>query len=467
MLVHLRRLGLVIAIVLAISGVAVAVHRATSSDWPAHWDKRVLPYVRFVERERGLRFRHPVETDFLADAAFNRRVGGTQKLSADDVAQLHQYEGIFRALGLVSGNVDLRKATEQLDREEIIGLYDPRTRHVYVRGDHITLSMQPTIVHELTHALQAQHFDIDPHIDSSSAQTAFRSLVEADAMRVEDAYVHSLSRSDQDEIDKDEQAQAKDVDLTNVPPILTELFSFPYVLGPAFVTALDHDGGIARINHAFHDRPTTEQQIAEPSQYLRGIHPVKVAEPSLRAGETKVGDTDDFGMISLLLVLGQRVPFATSWDAVKDWRGDSSVTYRANGLDCIRIRVEMGSTNTADRLTAALRTWALARTKATVDEDGRDVLLSSCDPGTSTSNTDIEPRPFDVLHLRAELITVTLEGGLSESDAECTADAVIRDHDPAQLLEVAKLDDDRDPRIRQLQRDISNAVTRCRTRATS
>src|SRR5438067_13858176 len=201
MTVHLRRLGLAMSLVLVVTGTAVAVHRSTAHDWPGRWDRRVVPYVHFVERERGLRFRHPVAADFLADAAFDRRVSRTDKLTDEDIAQLHQYEGIFRALGLVSGKVDLRAATEQLAREEVIGLYDPDTRHVYVRGDRITLSMQPTIVHELTHALQAQHFDIDPKLDSTNAQTAFRSLVEADAMRIEDAYVRSLSDDDQQKID--------------------------------------------------------------------------------------------------------------------------------------------------------------------------------------------------------------------------------------------------------------------------
>src|SRR4051812_42691859 len=185
MTVHLRRVGLFLSVALVIAGGAVAVHRTTSHDWPDRWDARVVPYVQFVEHERGLTFSHPVATDFLNDADFQRQTSRSNTLTDDDVKQLHQDEGIFRALGLMSGDVDLRKAAEQVTKEEIIGLYDPDTRHVYVRGDHITVGMQPTIVHELTHALQAQHFDIDPDITSSSAQTAFRALVEADAMRVE------------------------------------------------------------------------------------------------------------------------------------------------------------------------------------------------------------------------------------------------------------------------------------------
>ena len=455
------------SLVLIVTGTVVAIHRTTAHDWPGHWDRRVAPYVHFVERERGLRFRHPVAAEFLADAAFNRRVSGQQKLSSDDIAQLHQYEGIFRALGLVSGKIDLRKASEQLDREEVIGLYDPDTRRIYVRGDQITLSMQPTIVHELTHALQDQRFEIDPTLDSSNEQTAFRSLVEADAMRVEDAYVQSLSDDDQQKIDDEQRAQAKAADLATVPKILTELFSFPYALGPAFVTALDHAGGLARINHAFTDRPATEQQIAQPSTYLAGQRPVTVTAPKLRAGETKVGDTDDFGMVSLLLVLGQRVPFTTAWDAVRDWRGDNSVTYRTKGTDCIRIRVEVATANAADRLASAANAWATGRPSATVDEAGRDVEIASCDPGAAGTAADVTPRPFEVLQLRSEILAATLNGGLDESDAECTADAVIRDHDPANLLTVAQLDDERDPRVRELQRDITNAVTRCRERTTS
>lgn len=38
------------------------------NEYPSAWDPRVTDLVAFVERERGLRFEHPVAIDFLDEA---------------------------------------------------------------------------------------------------------------------------------------------------------------------------------------------------------------------------------------------------------------------------------------------------------------------------------------------------------------------------------------------------------------
>ena len=39
---------------------------AADDGTPDEWDRRVVEYVQFVERERGLEFEHPVRVRFLA-----------------------------------------------------------------------------------------------------------------------------------------------------------------------------------------------------------------------------------------------------------------------------------------------------------------------------------------------------------------------------------------------------------------
>lgn len=446
-----------IAAVLA-AGAGVAVRRAGDHPWPGRWDSRVLPYVKVVERERGLRYKHPVKVELLGDDAFEGRMGG-DRLSDEDQAQLQQYEGIFRALGLVQGDVDLRAAAQRLGREAVIGLYLPDRDEMLIRGDRITLSMQPTIVHELTHALQAQHFDLEPKHLTSGEEIAYRALVEADALRVEDAYVQSLPEDQQSEIDDARRAQANDADIDSVPPVLTELFSFPYVLGPTFVSALVQRSGDAGINRAFRQRPRTDQDIAQPSVYLAGRKPTPVDVPPLQPGEIKAGDAEEFGMVSLLLVLGERVPFPDAWDAVRTWRGDNSITYRSAGKDCIRVRVDSSDVS---RLAAVAHTWAAAHA-ATVEVIGDNVQLSSCDPGTSgpAPTPGVTPRPFDVLAARAQLLTILLDERVDEGVAECGVDALIRAETPGRFVDVLHTDDETDPRVAAFRDELTRSLRGC------
>ncbi|MCU1487343.1 MAG: hypothetical protein JWN67_4089 [Actinomycetia bacterium] len=463
---RLRWVGLGLAVALVVAGLAVVVARSGDDGSPSHWDPRVATFARFVEHERGLRFEHPVRTDFLADDAFRRRVTGDDEPTAEDQATLHHYEGLFRALGLVEGKVDLGEATKQLAGEGIIGLYVPSEDRIYVRGDRITPGMRPTIVHELTHALQAQHFDLERETTTSGEDTAFTSLVEADAMRIEDAYVASLPDAERTAVEADEQRQTEQADFDGVPQILTELFALPYVFGPTFVDALVADGGNDAVDRAFRHPPTTEEHIVDPRSYLDGDHPSKVAAPKLRSGEKAAGDADDFGMLSLLLVLGERLSFPDAWQAVDGWKGDASRDYRRGGRDCIRVRTQVDTPEDATQLLGALRVWATDRTDADTSSAGDVVTFSSCDPGTTTATNDpSRPRTFEVLQLRVEVLASLEENGLGHAQAECVVDDVLRDHPARQLLDVGAISDPKDERIVQIQRDVAESEQACRTTA--
>lgn len=462
---RVRWLALGLAVVLVAVGLGVVVVRQGTDDTPAHWDPRIADLARFVERERGLRFEHAVRTDFLSDKAFRARVTDDEELSAEDQASIHHYEGLFRALGLVEGKLDLRASQNQLTGEGVIGLYVPDEDRIYVRGDRITIGMRPTIVHELTHALQAQHFDLEPRTRLSGEDTAFTSLVEADALRIQDAYVRSLPEGQQRAVDAEERRQADDTDLEGVPEILTELFALPYVFGPPFVEALEADGGSKAIDRAFRRPPSTEEHIIEPHSYLDGDRPAKVAAPKLRRGEKAVGTPDDFGMLSLLLVLGERLSFGDAWRAVDGWKGDASRDFRSKGKDCIRVRTRVDTPQDATELLGALRVWAAGRASATTSSTGDIVEFSSCDPGTSTATNDPDrPRTFEVLQLRVEMVS-EFEHGLTHEVAECVADDVLRDHDPKQLLDVVTISDPKDRRIVRLQRDVAQSAEDCQKTA--
>src|SRR5207248_704929 len=124
-----RRKGLItaglIVVVGLIAGGLFVITRDKGGDAPSKWDPRILSLVHYVERDRALTFKHPVKSEFLSVAAFKRKVTGHQTLTNKEKDEIRHYEGLFRALGLVQGNIDLVKEEEKLTGETVLGEYEP------------------------------------------------------------------------------------------------------------------------------------------------------------------------------------------------------------------------------------------------------------------------------------------------------------------------------------------------------
>src|SRR5204863_4102112 len=100
-------LALAVAVVAAAAGY-ITLGRRSPQRYPAAWDQRVVDLVSFVEDKRGLNFQHPVFVDFLTPGEYHKQTTtDTKALSAEDKRELERANGLLRAMGLVSGKVDL------------------------------------------------------------------------------------------------------------------------------------------------------------------------------------------------------------------------------------------------------------------------------------------------------------------------------------------------------------------------
>src|SRR5437660_11309861 len=99
--------------------------------------------------------------------------------------EMRASEITLKKLGLVPADFQLRPFIIKLLTEQVAGYYDPKSRQFHV-ADWIDLKGQKTVMaHELTHALQDQHFDLLrfehwPRGDSD-AELAAHALIERDA----------------------------------------------------------------------------------------------------------------------------------------------------------------------------------------------------------------------------------------------------------------------------------------------
>ena len=294
--------------------------------------------------------------------------------------------GQLRALGVVSGKLDLAAALNQETDSGTLAFYSPKDKRVRVRGTTMSVGLRVTLVHELTHALQDQHFNLSRLIDDKSLDdgesTAHRGLAEGDALRIEDDYVaQKLTKAEkasydaeyQGEVDSSQKATA------GVPPFLQATFSTPYALGAPFVTMLFDDGGNGTVDKAFRDPPATEQDLFDPATYL--LHE-KAVTTDLDL-HVKTQEDGPFGSPSWFLVLAERIDPTVAFNATLGWAGDHYALFQRDGATCTRA-VFRGDTAKDEAGCAPPSTngcAALPGGKATRIEVKGHPGFEACDPG--------------------------------------------------------------------------------------
>jgi hypothetical protein len=327
----------------------------------------------FVEQHRGLKFKQPLKVTLLADAKFRARV---LALAKEDDSEIVRTGNELRALGLLKPNVDLRQARDALLGGAIVGLYDPKTRELLVRGSGITPHVRTTLAHEITHALQDQNFHIDhPEYEKREDEISigFSAIAEGDALRVEELYRGSMSRRDQQTEAVQERDAAGGVDYSKIPPVLLQLLIFPYANGPVIVSALLKAGGQPRLDAAFGKPPTTTEQVLHPEKFVAGEGPKPVADPSADGAAI---DKGVMGELVLKLLLANAVSPDVATAAATGWGGDRYVAWTKGDQTCVRTSFVMDSPSDTQELRAALGQW-VSRQKA--------ASLSASDPPTLTS----------------------------------------------------------------------------------
>jgi len=312
----------------------------------------------FVESTRGLRFLKPVDVAVLDDAAFRRSLAGGRPTERPDADVAN---GVLRALGLLDAG-DAGPSGE-LDPDTVAGFYDTETKELVVRGTKLTPFVRQVLVHELTHALDDQHFDLDPVLADAEAALAFEALVEGDAVIVESRYLESLPEAERQAAAAEEEARFGG-NGGRTPAIVAELGVFPYRDGPRLVEALLAAGGPARLDAAFRSPPASSADVLHPERFLKGLG--RAGVPPV-AAEGRVVDGGVLGEVILRLVLASSLPPDRAARAAAGWAGDRYVAWTSGRSTCLRATVVMDDAAEAAELAGALRQWAADHAGATVD----------------------------------------------------------------------------------------------------
>src|SRR5690242_12228328 len=256
-------------------------------------------------------------------------------------AEMHATEALLRVFGLAPNDFQYRAFLIKLLTEQVAGYYDPKAQQFYL-ADWIDLEGQkPVMAHELTHALQDQHFNLKrfekwPKGDSD-AELAAHALIEGDATLAMTLYMAKHPLVALSFIRSLGSVDAATEQFKQAPRALRESLMFPYEEGSAWATQLYKRGGWQMVSDAFTKLPQSSEQILHADKYYSYEAPLKVTVPELKnvlGPAWKRIDSDVNGEWGFYLILDEFINDSEqSKRAAAGWAGVRYVAYEGSRAD--------------------------------------------------------------------------------------------------------------------------------------
>ena len=303
-----------------------------------------------------------------------------------DPKEVEADERLLIALRLAEPGIDLARTLEDLYREQVLGVYVPQERTLYVRANgRATPAQRMTTAHEITHALQDRAFDIKRlqkrYEKDSDAALAVLSLIEGDAVLTQQLWAqeHLTSEELQDAISDSGAAGSA---LDDAPDYLRASLFFPYSEGSTFIATLYRDGGFAAVDEAFRNPPTSSEQIIHPQRFTERDDPVVVKVDTKPGDGWKPSANYEFGEFDLRELL-QELGTETAAAAAAGWDGGHIRSWTKGEQTSVAAILAFDSAEDADEACDAVQDWYAAVADGQNNGDGvvrgdRDVLAIAC-----------------------------------------------------------------------------------------
>jgi hypothetical protein len=281
--------------------------------------------IKFSSQETGL----PIKSTVKRKITNRAEVEGYLKEKFNDdqgAKRLQRDEIVLKKFGLLDRDFDLKPFLLQLLTEQVEAYYDSKTKTVNML-DWVSIDEQkPVLAHELTHALQDQHVDLDKwddqtpddvsvdaagdsdHLIKDELDTARDAVVEGQATAVMMDYIlKPLGKSlvkDPEVMDFVKQ-QMSSTDsspvLARAPLLLSESLLFPYREGLSFEQDVWMDQGQTAAFPGTLDRPPTSSwEIMNPRKYEQKSTPTIPLLPNIHPLVDKLYKPYDIGQVGQL-----------------------------------------------------------------------------------------------------------------------------------------------------------------------
>jgi hypothetical protein len=280
-----------------------------------------------VEELRALRFEQVPRP--LAVTGEQARREGLEELDRKyPPERLAADEDIYKLLGLIDEDADLRDLSGSLFGEGVAGYYDPRDGRLRVvegagTGNRVLEEM--VLAHELTHALEDQRFGLETEPSTDDRTLARTALHEGSATALMYAYVQRHFSAEET---LGGLLSSAFQDTGDLPPFLQAVVLYPYIGGERFVSELLRRAGGRwdLVDTAYELRPpSSTEQVLHPDAYFDADEPKPVR---LRVGAV-LGDGWErshagvWGELQTRELLGGASRAAAGWggDRYELWRG--------------------------------------------------------------------------------------------------------------------------------------------------
>lgn len=298
--------------------------------------------IRAASKIRKLKIRRKVPCLVYSREQIKKHLLSTidQKLPPNKL----EFEGeVFRALGFVPDDYNYSKKIIEIYLSQIGGYYDPDENNFVMAGWNPEAMQTTVAVHELTHALQDQYYDLNKFVDmqkyDSDQLLARSALIEGDATAVMTDYGRSLlGQPALREAAGVESLMAQNVLGAsmiaaghNAPQSLIAMMIFPYTSGLRFVHHVLRRGGYQALDDIFRNPPRSTEEILHPEKYFsRKKDFVELSEKQLMSGldlpGAKVIYSDSLGEFSVSALLSNYISDGVrNAEAAAGWGGDRVV----------------------------------------------------------------------------------------------------------------------------------------------
>jgi hypothetical protein len=302
----------------------------------------------------------------------------SKNYSDDD---LRREGDILRKIGLIPEAMDYRDFMLKLLTEQVGGFYDPDEKTFYIAGWISADEQKPVMIHELTHAIQDQHFDLnrilrDPKIEQNDDEgLARQAVLEGDGVAVMMNYLLAGVKRDFASLPNlafimrsmSSSTQAQLAIYSSAPLYLQEMLVFPYGYGAAFLQKLwNKTPSWEAVNKIYSDLPLSTEQIMHPEKYLDARDdpkPIDVQDPAKFLGESwKATYTNVLGEFSLNIMMRLHLGEEQANRAAEGWGGDRVVLLEdEQGKNGILISSVWDSSAEADEFFQASNDWLAKR----------------------------------------------------------------------------------------------------------
>lgn len=370
---HLLRLAIIL---FCLCGPAWAVlQESQTSDLMKAADEIATTVVRL----RGLQPKTPIQKGVKSREEISKYIN--ERVSAEyDENELKMEGKLLRKLGLIPESVDYMAFTQKLLSEQIGGYYDPDKKTLFIADWLPVTEQKPVMVHELTHALQDQYFDLKKILDedrelyNNDLVLAHQALMEGDGMATMINYLlepvgrHFAQLPDLVFVMRSQfsSMNSQYAVFSSAPLFMKESLLFPYGYGAAFLQkAWAKTPSWEAINKIFSDLPVSTEQIMHPEKYLTEKDTpkaVKIDDPAAILGNGwKVTYRNVLGEFSLGLLLRLHLDEEPGRKAATGWGGDEVFLLENGSGEGAYVATVWDASEDADKFFAAMGQWFLLK----------------------------------------------------------------------------------------------------------